>query len=179
MEIPTVMNPKVYQIAAHTTALDLGITGKTASSESANLVYPLLGLISEIGELIDTINMMEFNNLKSELGDIFWYCAEIYTQYGKEFEIKTPISFHQIDETILLDMFQSASVLCGKVKKGLRESAPITDKIFYSEMTSIVGNLAGICECLDYSCEEIMRKNLEKLFSRKERGCITGSGNCR
>jgi len=39
--------------------------------------------------------------------------------------------------------------------------------------------IAQICTELNLSMEEVAKFNLEKLFSRKERGVITGSGDNR
>lgn len=53
-----------------------------------NLVYPVLGLVDELGEFIDAVDdynndvLQEINDpehLKSELGDVFWYLFEIAT----------------------------------------------------------------------------------------------------
>lgn len=78
-----------YQKAAHSTSKNTRI-GDT-------LVYPVLGLASESGELAGKIKKLWRDHdgararsdsiaIKKELGDCLWYIAEIATQLGESLE---------------------------------------------------------------------------------------------
>ena len=73
-----------YQRAARRTSLQTDIGGDY-------VVYPLLGLMAEAGELANKIKKIHRDNggqysypawldLKAELGDILWYVAELASQ---------------------------------------------------------------------------------------------------
>lgn len=47
------------------------------------------------------------------------------------------------------------------------------------EAGDILWQLSGLCEVLGWSLEDVARRNLEKLASRKQRGVIDGSGDNR
>lgn len=47
------------------------------------------------------------------------------------------------------------------------------------ELGDIAWQLAGLCQVLGWSLDDVCRMNLEKLASRKERGVIDGNGDFR
>ena len=70
-----------------------------------------------------------------------------------------------------------------KVKKIIRDgdgtlTDPDRDKIAL-ELSDVCWYLAVLAFELDYTLEEIMQMNLDKLNSRKERGVLAGSGDNR
>ena len=73
-----------YQVKAHETSLNTTVGGDS-------VVYPVLGLCNEAGELAGKIKKIHRDHdgdigpeqkeaLKAELGDILWYLAEACTQ---------------------------------------------------------------------------------------------------
>lgn len=79
-----------YQEAAHQTSKNTSIGGDT-------LLYPVLGLGDEIGEVLGKLKKCYRDNngvlsdidkykISLELGDCTWYLAEICTQLGISFE---------------------------------------------------------------------------------------------
>lgn len=73
-----------YQTEAHKTSLDTAIGGDT-------LLYPVLGLAGETGEIVDKVKKIyrdhggkmteeQAAELAKETGDLLWYIAEICTQ---------------------------------------------------------------------------------------------------
>ena len=71
----------------------------------------------------------------------------------------------------------------GKIKKIIRDSGgTITDETkdkIKGELGDILWYIAAVCMELDIPMDEVASYNLEKLFSRKERGVLTGSGDNR
>ena len=80
-----------YQEDAHSTSLNTDIRGDT-------VLYPVLGLANEAGEVAGKFKKLfrdkngeydeEFKEaITKELGDVFWYLAEVCTQLDIELEI--------------------------------------------------------------------------------------------
>jgi NTP pyrophosphatase (non-canonical NTP hydrolase) len=71
----------------------------------------------------------------------------------------------------------------GKVKKIIRDSGGIitedTKKEIGKEIGDILWYAAALCRELNLSLDEVAQQNIEKLFSRKERGVLTGNGDNR
>lgn len=71
----------------------------------------------------------------------------------------------------------------GKVKKIIRDAGGIiTDeakKEISKELGDILWYIAAVCKELKISMNDVAEQNIEKLFSRKERGVLTGNGDNR
>lgn len=79
-----------YQEAAHATS-------KSATIGGDILLYPVLGLAGEVGELLNKVKKnyrdsggiythADRNALIAELGDILWYVSEVATQLSVELD---------------------------------------------------------------------------------------------
>jgi len=82
-----------------------------------------------------------------------------------------------------LGLANEAGEVAGKVKKIFRDKGgAISDEdraALKSELGDVLWYLAQICTELDLSLDEVAAANLEKLFSRLERGEIGGEGDTR
>lgn len=82
-----------------------------------------------------------------------------------------------------LGLANEAGEVAGKVKKIFRDrDGKISEQereALKSELGDVLWYLAQICTELDITLEEVAEANLEKLFSRKERNQIGGSGDNR
>ena len=71
----------------------------------------------------------------------------------------------------------------GKIKKIIRDAGGnITDEVkkaIKKELGDCMWYLAANCSEFGFSLGEVAQENLDKLFSRKERGVLTGSGDNR
>lgn len=82
-----------------------------------------------------------------------------------------------------LGLVNEAGELAGKVKKIFRDKGGVIsdadrDALKY-ELGDVLWYLTQIATELDWSLEEVASANLEKLFSRLERGAIRGEGDNR
>lgn len=82
-----------------------------------------------------------------------------------------------------LGLVGEAGEVAEKVKKIIRDgdgtlTDPDRDKIA-KELSDVCWYVAVLAYELDYTLEEIMQMNLDKLRSRKERGVLSGSGDNR
>ena len=70
-----------------------------------------------------------------------------------------------------------------KIKKVMRDHdgivTPEYKEIFKKELGDVLWYVAGLCTELDIDMAEVAEKNIEKLFSRKERGVLKGDGDDR
>ncbi len=82
-----------------------------------------------------------------------------------------------------LGLVNEAGEVAGKIKKIFRDKeGRITDEdreALKYELGDVLWYLSQICTELDLTLEQVAEANLEKLFSRMERGQIRGSGDNR
>lgn len=82
-----------------------------------------------------------------------------------------------------LGLVGEAGEVAEKVKKVIRDNdGTLTDPVRESialELSDVCWYVAVLAQELDYSLEEIMQMNLDKLASRAERGVLSGSGDNR
>jgi NTP pyrophosphatase (non-canonical NTP hydrolase) len=82
-----------------------------------------------------------------------------------------------------LGLTNEAGEVAGKIKKIFRDKGGQISaddrQALKSELGDVLWYLAQICTELDLSLEEVAEFNLQKLFSRLERGQICGDGDAR
>jgi phosphoribosyl-ATP pyrophosphohydrolase len=83
----------------------------------------------------------------------------------------------------LLGLCGESGEVADKLKKVIRDNDgvltdPIRDAVAL-ELSDVCWYLAVLAHELDYTLEEIMQMNLDKLNSRQERGVLSGSGDNR
>ncbi len=82
-----------------------------------------------------------------------------------------------------LGLVNEAGELAGKVKKIFRDKGGMINEedrqALKGELGDVLWYFAQICTELDLTLEEVAEANLEKLFSRLERGKIRGEGDNR
>ena len=80
-----------------------------------------------------------------------------------------------------LGLAGEAGEIANKVKKIMRDNnGIITDefrKDIKKELGDVLWYVAACCNELDINMQDVASDNIEKLFSRKERGVIQGSGD--
>lgn len=170
------MNFKEYQKLAFT----------TCQESSKNMEYAVLGLQSEIGELFEKIELNADNKeIIKEAGDIPWYVALICTLNDIELEDIAEVAKEKAFGVIkhyhyssMNKMIIESSNLCGIWKKQIRDGKHNISDI-YCKLTSILAELFEVCKTLGFNIENVLQINIEKLFDRKKRGVISGSGDNR
>lgn len=147
---------------------------------SENYQYPLLGLIEEAGEIDEKIHLgvTDLNELNKEFGDVYWYLTSC------SFELK--LNFNELLNSPIesdLPIGIEASKIAGYLKKIIRDDNGVMtdskkDKIIIS-IKKIVFLLQKYQKKYNLNTLDIMKNNIEKLYSRKERGVLKGSGDNR
>jgi NTP pyrophosphatase (non-canonical NTP hydrolase) len=82
-----------------------------------------------------------------------------------------------------LGLASEAGEVAGKVKKVFRDKGGVIGKAdmeaLASELGDVLWYLAQVCTELGISLDEVARSNIEKLYSRLERGTLGGEGDSR
>lgn len=172
---------------------------------SKGINYCLMGIGGESGEILEKVKKIYRDKnsiidsqakewLMQEIGDVLWYCSQIYSEHGLPFEKLLAVPDH-INEIKYFQTFVATGhyIKVGNIE-GLRQRCfnllsaagkllmgANTFSLFgYRQwITIIVYNLATICIEADIDLEEAAVTNIEKLYSRKERGQLQGSGDNR
>lgn len=107
------------------------------------------------------------------------------TKYGPyQTESRKTYSDIKTDDPIVyptLGLVNEAGEVAGKIKKIFRDKGGVISEadrqMLKGELGDVLWYLTQICTNLDLTLEEVAEANLDKLFSRKERGVIGGSGD--
>lgn len=82
-----------------------------------------------------------------------------------------------------LGLVGEAGEVADKLKKTIRDDDNVITDVKKKEVEKELGDvlwyIAQVASELDLSLDDVAQKNLEKLFSRKERGVLGGSGDNR
>jgi NTP pyrophosphatase (non-canonical NTP hydrolase) len=82
-----------------------------------------------------------------------------------------------------LGLVNEAGEVAGKIKKIFRDKGGVISEAdrdaLKSELGDVLWYLAQVCTELDLSLDEVAEHNIEKLYSRLERGKIGGDGDNR
>jgi NTP pyrophosphatase (non-canonical NTP hydrolase) len=100
----------------------------------------------------------------------------------KEYQEKTrETAIYPEDEALeylVLGLNGEAGEVAEKVKKHIRDGKEL-DEDFAKELGDVLWYLVRLVDEMDGDMEEVIQSNLDKLFDRKERGKIQGSGDNR
>ena len=162
------------------------------------LFYVSLGLAGEIGEMQEKVlagNPENITDVVGEIGDVYWYisqvCMELNTPMGyllsivPKYESTRKIIYDP--EMITCSLLLTCSVWSGRIsditKKLLRDShghlEPDKKTKILENLTKILMAVRSICAIVGTTPDHCMEKNIEKLYSRMERGKLGGSGDNR
>ena len=82
-----------------------------------------------------------------------------------------------------LGLANEAGEVAGKIKKVFRDKGGVIGEVereaLMSELGDVLWYLAQTCTELELSLDEVAEHNIEKLYSRLERGKIGGEGDAR
>tara|TARA_Y100001973_G_C5195752_1_gene334137 strand:- start:222 stop:764 length:543 start_codon:yes stop_codon:yes gene_type:complete len=166
-------------------------TDKTAQYPMG-MVYVTLGMIGELGELRDKMNMEpaskeEEEDLLYEAGDVFWYIARACQEMG--FSLHYVISAAQGagDDGVtkppsMMPIENKWSEICRlaeNVKKFVRDGKDVSPDSAFPALVSATKMVLSLCQISNIHYLDAMSANMKKLSSRLERGVIKGSGDRR
>lgn len=186
------MNFSVYQKEALKTAL--------YPSVGSNILYPMLGLIGESGEIAGKISKIIRDDsgtmtpkrraaIRGELGDVLWFMATVCTEADLDMGTLYLLANRAINNVHMTDLPRLAfklsqqtahmSILVeqfiyGPHKGDMKVLAPLS-----TDITILFTNMIDLCLACSLDIEQVAQSNIEKLTSRQERGVLQGSGDNR
>lgn len=162
------MNWREYQTNAITTA--------THDTKEKALTCFLFGLLGEWSELEDKINSGSKDDLiKKELGDYVWYLANYAHRMGITVIKPEYISFSVYEPWKVIAEFQEKNKKWYRDKNWELDEADM--QTVHKYMSLLYGFFLEMCKARAYNPSDIFAMNIEKLFDRKKRGVISGSGD--
>lgn len=143
------------------------------------IAYPALGLVEEVGELLEC-SPEHPESIVKEMGDVMWYCGALASDLGFTLvDARMDCKVQLIPDIEAL--YKNAFKIAGRVKKVLRGDSGQESKV--EEIKGRVGDIIRRIEVLaaqhGSSLGEVCERNLDKLFDRKDRGVLKGDGDNR
>ena len=190
------MDLSEYQKTARSTAIYL-------QREDNTMLYPLMGLIGECGEVAEKAKKLirdsdwEMDSkrkaaIAKELGDVMWYCANVCCDTNNDLQLSYQMRGHSIIQQIcalplfrlILHMNRHALEIATSLESWYyRDSRRISEGYKYREIplhlshvVACVEEIARYCDC---TLEQIYTANIENLLGRKQRGTLHGDGDDR
>lgn len=177
----------------------LAVSTAIYNKSKQRVLYPLLGLSGESGEVCKKIKKIYRDNngeineeqklgLIKELGDCLWYYANLGNDLNYELsELFSCGTFDEIDENIdsykdeypIIGHTLAHSAFVGAIISSLAFEGEVNSVLFKEYVKSSILELAGIANVIGVKLKDVAQMNYEKLKSRQERGKLGGSGDLR
>ncbi len=172
-------------------------------SPFANFTYPALGLAGEIGETIDKLTLVSINKdeVIKELGDVLWYATNVPIDAGLDFlnlvdimtdsavpvatftELGNKLAYGNDGRSSLIRLPIYVGRIAEIAKKMIRDSSGVLPPeklpVVKDSACQILLCLFDICKQWSINMDDVAQANIDKLFSRRDRGVLTGSGDNR
>ena len=142
-------------------------------------IYTCLGLVGEIDELCSAIETGKSKDIIiKEFGDCYWYLSQFTMEIGVQFnEIGKKID----DIVVFADSIRYDGRLCELNKKVIRDNCgiyhPKTKERAIHLCKVIFKALESGCFIIGIDVDDVLKTNIEKLQSRKDRNALGGSGD--
>jgi NTP pyrophosphatase (non-canonical NTP hydrolase) len=185
-----------YQTKARSTAI--------YPRQGKNLLYPMLGLIGEIGEIANKVKKIIRDDhdqitpecrqaIGGEIGDVLWYVANLCSELSidmrvlnvdapeEESCVGTAILLYQSTINMHYIMMSRVGLEIKNFMDGCGDEFPpvswnLKQRLIY-DFNLFLLSLHTIVRVLELDLREIATQNMEKLFDRKDRGVLGGSGD--
>lgn len=153
------------------------------------LLYPVLGLCEEVGELTEKMNKYLASGLSEdlvdgvvkELGDVCWFCQEVCTVMGWRLQDIAMLEPSSDVPEVAMHLFSDR--IAGILAKAVRDNRGVVHEENLADMKRCILEVFTRTKTLSLytgaDIEDVMQKNYDKLASRMERGVIHGSGDDR
>lgn len=178
-DIPRIGTVAEYQRAASVTAVYSPDTP----------AYPFLGLAGECGELTEVIvdPIINYDRLVKELGDVCWYyaaiCRDVWPDNGLAMSTLCLPHPGPYPAWSPADIPVAVGMCCEAAKKCLRDDAGKWTDARRSKLKdglmALGYALHGCCHTYKLDFLDVLQVNINKLYARKARGTLHGSGDNR
>jgi len=101
------------------------------------------------------------------------------TEYQDKAKVTAIFPKEKALEYLALGLSSESGEVAGKVKKIIRDKSKLNPADLGAEIGDVLWYCALLAEELNLNLGKIMENNIDKLYSRKERGVLGGSGDNR
>jgi NTP pyrophosphatase (non-canonical NTP hydrolase) len=150
-------NLNKYQEDAKRTMASLG-------SYKLNLAHMVIGMSTELGELIVAIENKDLINIGEEVADQFWYIANYCTLRNLDLNVFEP--FLTVKKVNTTRMFLVLTELLDINKKFIAYKKEINIDEEFKLLHFYISELAGICKLYKIDLSQALVKNINKLKVR-------------
>lgn len=176
---------------------------RLTAAYNASFLYPTHGLSGEIGKLLDKLTNTDVfvakDSIIKEMGDVLWYIVNIAADVGLNFNDVAALTYsrepradnftelgaHMRPSNDLRPALVKLPIYSGRIGEIVKKMIHDNSGLFRIEQRPIIAELlAELLICLfkigsawSINLDDVAQVNIDKLFSRKERGVIQGSGD--
>lgn len=101
------------------------------------------------------------------------------TEYQDKAKVTAIFPKEKALEYLALGLSSESGEVAGKIKKIIRDKSKLNPTDLGAEIGDVLWYCALLAEELNLNLGKIMENNIDKLYSRKERGVLGGSGDNR
>ena len=183
LELATELNGKIKELKILIAKLEATKISR-GSSSSMN------GISMDGNKIVvnsHTLNLLQKfkDDIVDELGDYFWYGAGLATELGIDLATEIPVPHTSFKWDIELSGLGlgTSGLVQNELKKIIRDDeSVVTSERLYTLTQLVIAYMESgfeVCNSLEIRPSEVFQRNIDKLFSRQERGVIKGSGDNR
>ena len=158
------------------------------------LDYTILGLCSEVADVAELVWVFTLPSpeLKSELGDCFWYVAAVadavHEPLQQVWDTRDEARYENhnygdVTGFLTAELVVQSGRLAGLLKNSIRDDegvvSPQRRASMIASLAAVMVLLDKLSEAVDTTSHAVTQANLNKLADRKQRGVRRGSGDNR
>lgn len=136
----------------------------------SSLALGINGELGEVLELIDEVHSLEATKIGEEIGDIFWYIANLCSILNVELLDLVPTIPIMNRSTLLVDALISSSKLSDSIKKTIAQGHDLDIESIPIYLARIANDLHNVLMGLDLDLGSVLASNHLKLMQRYPNG---------
>lgn len=158
-----------------------------------NLIYTYLGFLGELSETFTKYYgpIYDKNELKKEIGDVYWYISMCFYEIGIRENINLVIEKYYNDvfcikymplEKFDYDDLRFMLNVCSfseNLKKQIRDKKELDINKIKNILCFGFLRMYELCKSFNFDIEEVLEENIEKLTKRKLENKLSGDGDNR
>ncbi len=138
---------------------------------TARSFHSIIGLNTERGECYEAIehgDMIDYVNLREEIGDLYWYVAVLSDDLGLVLSDSYAVYIdHSLMDSLKITRFLSNELLdLSKKCMFYKKEINLENRFYSNHIQAIFNHLENLCSKLDTTKEKVWTTNQEKLKAR-------------
>lgn len=178
----------------------LALYPHTGEESIASLIYPAFGLCGESAELTEKVHLCKDaegivqnrDEIEKEFGDVLWYLTRMAAELGSSL---SKVAFEgeknlvRVEDVFagLRELTIATGAIAEQMKKSMRDDSDSLQEsissdrrdVIFANLVKVFTSLVAIGDVVGITVGEAAKHNLDKLFSRRDRNMLHGSGDNR